>query len=690
MEPLPLTCSHCGAALSSALEGMCPSCLLDVALGPPPAFPEGRFGDYELVEEIAQGGMGVVYRARQAALDRLVALKMLTGGELVSDAEVLRLHAEAKIAASLKHPNIVPIYDVGVHEEVAYFTMPLMEGGSLDEQMPRLHGRFLEVAQLLETITRAVHHGHQRGILHRDLKPANVLLDAAGIPYVADFGLAKALDMEAGVAQTGRVEGTLSYMALEQALPGGMPLTVAADVYSLGVILYQLLTGRLPFEAESLDRLLAKMKEGQPPAPRTHQPCLPRALEMICLKCLEREPTRRYGSAAELADDLRRFIEGRPTVARPVASIERVWMWCLRHPLGTGLLATLLWTLLVVAVGAVRIARAQEGDLRSEALRSNVYAARLMAGAVLFELAQYSQSVERAAAEPALVAALQERDAAAMEAFCKDRFTYYDGPPGGLRSSGACFILDTTGLGLAHWPPQPRTVVGKSYEWRDYFQGAKRLSDNGQRTAYVSRVIKSEGDDKYAFALSAPVYAADGRWLGVLMTLVASGSTLGSLRLNDASDSSRAATLVALTDRMRGQPTLPAADVYTVIVHEGLGRGMPVLLEPQTARQLERAFAESLPPGREQFQLPTFGGMALDSYRDPVSDEPGLWLAAFAPVGHTGFAVIVQTEEKAALAVNAQLARRIAWWSLPFVLGIGLVWLLFGWFRYRSWEERVE
>ncbi|HVG61387.1 MAG TPA: serine/threonine-protein kinase [Hyalangium sp.] len=200
-----------------------------------------------------------------------------------------RIHDEAKIAASLKHPNIVPIYEVGVHEEIAYFTMPLMEGGSLAEQMTRFQDHFREVAQLVETIARAVHHGHQRGILHRDLKPANVLLDAAGAPYVADFGLAKALDPEAGVTQTGLVEGTLSYMALEQAQPGGMPLTVAADVYSLGVILYELLTGRLPFEAESLDRHLSLLREGRPLAPRAIYPRIPpsaRLLEAGCSRAI--------------------------------------------------------------------------------------------------------------------------------------------------------------------------------------------------------------------------------------------------------------------------------------------------------------------------------------------------------------------------------------------------------------------
>jgi hypothetical protein len=180
------------------------------------------------------------------------------------------------------------------------------------------------------------------------------------------------------------------------------------------------------------------------------------------------------------------------------------------------------------------------------------------------------------------------------------------------------------------------------------------------------------------------VYAADGTWLGVLVVTVATDSRLGLLRLNDPSDSSRTVTLVGLTDRARGQAEMPARDVYAVLVHERLGRGMPATLEPQTARQLAQSLPEPSPHGHEQLLQPDFGGKVLEGYRDPVSDEPGKWLAAFAPVGRTAFVVIVQARENAVLAVNTLLVRRIASWSLPFVLGAALVWLFFGWFRYRS------
>jgi eukaryotic-like serine/threonine-protein kinase len=185
------------------------------------------------------------------------------------------------------------------------------------------------------------------------------------------------------------------------------------------------------------------------------------------------------------------------------------------------------------------------------------------------------------------------------------------------------------------------------------------------------------------------VYAVDGTWLGVLVATVAFNSSLGSLWLNDPSDSNRTATLVSLTDRARGEVAFPSGDVYSALIHEHLGRGMPALLESQTARQIARALPEASPPGQEQLQLPAFGGRVLKGYRDPVTDEPGPWLAAFAPVGHTGLVVIVRTPENAVLAANTRLARRIAWWGLPFSLGVGLVWLVIGYARYRSSRRRA-
>jgi eukaryotic-like serine/threonine-protein kinase len=688
-ETPPRRCPQCDAVLSSVLEGMCPGCLLDTALGPPPCFPEDHFGDYALVRELAQGGTGVVYLARQNSLERLVALKMLTGGALASDAEMRRIHHEARIAASLKHPNIVPIYEVGVHEEIAYFTMPLMEGGSLAQQMPRFHGRFRAAAQLLETISRAVHHGHQRGILHQDLKPANVLLDAAGAPYVADFGLARALDSEAQVTQTGSVEGTLSYMPLEQACPGDSPLTVAVDVYSLGVILYELLTGRLPFEAESFEMLLARLREGRPLAPRAIDPRIPRSLEAICLECLEQEPTRRYGSAAELADELKRFLEDMPVLAMPVSPPARAWMWCLRQPLEAGLLATLIWALLVATVGTFRMVRELEEMLRDAVLEKNVFEAPRIAQGMIYNLEKLGKQVEAMATEKALVEALEAQDERALEEFCRTRYELYEKE---MRRPPALpigtpferiFIENRSGYTHGRWPAPGiagSEFLHREYFWRHYFKGAQELAQTKELKAYISRAYVSESHYRVTFALSVPVYGKNGEWLGVLSATVASNSTLGELPNNEPGSSNHTVTLVALLDRRRNQD-LPPDYQYVVLIHDQLERGAELFLDEDLGKQIAR----SLPP---KPRPPPRQGTVLVNYRDPVSREPEL--AAFAPVGDTSFVVISQTREKEALAATALLADHISWWSLPFALGTGLVWLVFWAVRSRSLGQRTS
>jgi WD40 repeat protein len=305
-----------------------------------------------LVEgELGRGGMGVVYRARQAGTNRTVAVKMLLVGSLAGAAEAARFRVEIEAAGRLLHPNIVQVFEVGEEAGRPYFTMEFVEAGTLAARLNGTPWPSDRAAELTETLAHAVHHAHSRGIVHRDLKPANVLLNVEGIAKIADFGLAKILVGDsAGQTQTGTILGTPSYMAPEQA--AGRAVGQAADVYALGAILYELLTGRPPFRAETPQETIQQVLHEDPVPPRRLQPKVPRDLETVCLKCLEKEPARRYPSAQALADDMHRFRSHQAIRARHVTHVERLGRWCRRNPLAASLVGLAAALLVVIAIGA--------------------------------------------------------------------------------------------------------------------------------------------------------------------------------------------------------------------------------------------------------------------------------------------------------------------------------------------------
>ncbi len=294
-----------------------------------PALP--KIPGFAILRILDHGGMGVVYLARELELGRIVALKMISAVQL-SPGQLARFRVEAESAAHLQHPNCVPIFHFGAVDGRPYFSMEYIDGGSLSQPLDRTQPFTRRAAELVETLARAVQFAHEHGIVHRDLKPSNVLLTSAGVPKISDFGLAKRLDGASSATQTGEILGTPCYMAPEQAEGKKDSIGPLTDVYGLGAILYELLTGRPPFRGASPLETIRMVAAAEPIPPTRLAPSVPRDLEAICLKCLEKTPRRRYGSAGELADDLRRFLNGQPVHARRIGSVRKIWRWIRRHP----------------------------------------------------------------------------------------------------------------------------------------------------------------------------------------------------------------------------------------------------------------------------------------------------------------------------------------------------------------------
>src|SRR5213080_2820381 len=386
-------CRKCGARIfADAPEGLCPRCVLKTALAMPPelvaggdssavalakaddpshtnklvgdALPTphnkktaqaaemlGELGDYELLEEIGRGGQGVVFRARQKSLNRTVALKVISLGQCASKAHLKRFRLEAEAAAKLEHPGIVPIHEVGERDGSCYFSMKFVEGGQLDEVVRRAPMSIRRAAELIAKIARTIQYAHEHGILHRDIKPGNILLDGKGEPHLTDFGLARLVETESTMTRTLDVLGTPSYMAPEQAMGNNAAVSSVTDIYGLGAVLYQLLTGQPPFAGGATYETIKLLLDTEPKHPRLLNPKIDRDLSTICLKCLEKDPKRRYSSALALAEDLEHWLKHEPILARHTGIFLRGRKWVRRNPTTAGLMASLI--ALAAAVGVM-------------------------------------------------------------------------------------------------------------------------------------------------------------------------------------------------------------------------------------------------------------------------------------------------------------------------------------------------
>ncbi len=549
--------------------GTCAACLLGLALSPPvePDLTGMQLGPFAIQRKLGEGGMGVVYEAvdtRPTSLwfGHTVALKILAA-EIDDPEQIVR---EAQLLAKLDHANIVRVYDAGEHEGIPYFTMKRIDGGPLrtPAESPR------RAAEIALSVARAVEHAHRYGILHRDLKPANVLVDREARVFVTDFGVAAREGLVTGYA------GTPGYMAPE-VLRGYMApevlrgepgvATTMADVWGAGAILYELLAGRPPFEASSLEELEGRVTNEPPPALEG----VPADLAAVCLHCLEKEPSRRYASCGELAADLARFLAGDDVTPNPLGPVNRALRRAKRHPLITAIVTLLFLATLYASAATLYAAatRASRDRAQQAALNAADFAARRAADLAALQFDRYKAVVEAAGRDPRVARAAADPASTDAANICARLLAEHGAPAGDPFS--VWLLFDVEGRLICRAPKGVHATAGRSYTFRDYYRGVKALADEGRRAAYVSRAFSSEGDDVYVIAIAYPVHDDADRWVGIVGGVLTTGSALGSIVLDDEGREDLTASLLAPRDRERSPGVIDPAPVF--ILHRALRRG---------------------------------------------------------------------------------------------------------------------
>lgn len=616
-------------------------------------FPE--LANYEILEEIGQGGMGIVYKARQRNTERVVALKVILTGSLAGEKEVRRFRAEAQAVAKLRHQNIVTLFEIGHENGQHFFSMEYVEGESLLQRVRAKTLNFGEAAILVKKVAEAVNAAHEKGILHRDLKPANILIDKKGEPRITDFGLAQQQELKPDLTRSGTILGTPSYMPPEQALGKVRELSVCSDVYSVGATLYEAITGRPPFQADSALETLTQVVEIPPAAPRLLNPKIPKDLEVICLKCLRKQPLQRYASAAALADDLGRFLRKEPIEARPMGIFERNVAWCLRNPALATALATaaLLVALLAVAaflfrenlkqnnvVIAERSARLLESYLLevsepvTKVARNRTFAAWLKAPAQTNAIAEFLEAETR---KVVLQPGLQEVFAnwVALDPDGDMILRVTNGPSSVVRSPEQI--------------PNPIGLTNRSP--RDYFLGAmEKFSGTNEPRVHFSKVYKSVDDDFSKIGISCAIADPENpmRVAGVVSIMLKTFSTEDK-RLGFGDKNVKTAILARWDQSAINK--LGQIPKWVVWLHPGFQPGADAI------------------PVKEDLNVEGRGNFLtyFDPARKVYTAYRGPWLAGLKPVPNTPFVVVVQSRDWILLFLGVALFCVVAAGAVMFM-----------------------
>jgi hypothetical protein len=674
-------CSACRAELVATTWGeLCGACALSTALA------EGRqlVGDYECFHLLGEGAMGAVHLAKHVASDEVVALKLAKQDLLELPGGIALFRQQAKLESALKHRNIVHVTGVGTHEGTPYMVMPLMEGGTLAE--PENAARYRDPYErlgLLLTIARAVQFAHEHGVLHCDLKPANILFDAAREPYVSDFGLARNIGISGTSELDGVQGGTRGWMSPEQVR--GEPLTTASDVFALGILMHRLATGELPFGdgPDFEERVLTATL----PSLRSWTPELAWGLEAVAHKALQSQPEARYKSAAALVGDLERLASDRPIRGRAIPFWGRAWHWAQRHP---GARNAIFLLLPCFAVLTLLMSGSQRAELRRAVLDMNAYAASGQAAAVLYQLREYADTIERAAADPAVRGLtrgpLRQPSPPAVPGAdpCRTQ-TELENPaplaPYAEKFAGL-LVLDADGCSRARISAESTLpqYVRTSYSWRDYFLQSVEDAARPARATHVRKAYRSSVSLLIKFAVSTPLFEA-GEWIGVVAGSMTAASTLELPRMKRHETKDQMTILIGPFEgeRLSRFGASSSTPEYTFLVHPRLGLGQKVTLDRADAERLASAFR--VPSGTRQFELGTAAPLQRADYVDPLLGDR--WLAAFAPVGATGYVVLVQTRDAVAIRPSNGL-QRIA---LGLSFGSGSLVLLWGGFFLWRWRR---